>query len=72
MDLTGCPFRTIRIEIDITDGDGWSTTRDILNRIDGYARKGMWDLVEIQLSPSNTFLSRQGFERRIILTEARY
>jgi hypothetical protein len=60
----------VRIEIDITDEYGWSTTRRILNRIDGYAKKGMWDLVEIQLSPSNIFLSRQDFEWKAFLAEA--
>jgi hypothetical protein len=70
MDLTGCPFRKIRIEIDITLEYGWTITRDILNRIDGYAKKGMWDLVEIQLSPSNTFLSRESFEWNDFLAEA--
>jgi hypothetical protein len=70
MDLTGCPFRKVRIEIDITDGDGWRKIRRILNRIDGYAKKGKWDLVEIQLSSSNTFLSRENFEWKAFLAEA--
>jgi hypothetical protein len=70
MDLTGCPFRKLRIEINITFEDGWTITRDILNRIDGYAKKGMWDLVEIQLSPSITFLSRESFEWMAFLAEA--
>jgi hypothetical protein len=70
MDLTRCPFRKVRIEIDITDEDGWRKTRGILNRIGGYAKKGKWDLVEIQLSPSNTFLSRESFEWKAFLAEA--
>jgi len=69
MDLTRCPFRKVRIEIDITDEDGWRKTRGILNRIGGYAKKGKWDLVEIQLSPSNTFLSRENFEWKVFLVE---
>jgi hypothetical protein len=39
--LKRCPFRKIRIEIDITDEYEWNATRDILNRIDRYAKKGM-------------------------------
>jgi hypothetical protein len=70
MNLKRCPFRKIRIEIDITDEYGWNTTRDILNRIYSYAKKGMWDLVKIQLSPSNTFLSRESFEWKAFLAEA--
>jgi hypothetical protein len=54
-DLTGCPFRKVRVEIDITEWYG-DTTRDILAWLDGYAKKGMWDIVEIQLPPSNALL----------------